>query len=744
MHFRKYKTLTPVPRSFHKLFRKTLTALGMCLVFAPFARYISPVTMLEGSKVYLAYLPLSLMISLILIFGRYAIIPLIVGMTVTFSRSLDLPLIPLATFIFCLLFPLLLACFITRYYLGTRWRFALTNKGMGVRIFWLGFFAPLCIKLLMYIAGHSINYPPTLSPFFGDSSRMYLVVDLENLIAASLVFTTLFYYPLRMILNPNYARAFWRRCVLRYLSPRRRLFTLSWVGAWAAFLVLLCCSYKTTLISSYLVPIIFVLFTLGIRHFGPRLIALLWGASAWMLLTYNQGFLQGVNTEFALSFILSVFISFTVCMLYMTMIFHKNEWMKRVYHSQAMTDPLTQLPNLRALEHHVKRYPSGALCCLRMSNLEFLSRHYGMMMRVHCKREITGQLKPWLDEGEQVFQMPGCELLIYLRGSETQARLNHLVDLVNSKKIRWHNSLLEIEYGASYSVMDSEACDLHRTLGQLSYLAEEACTAHRVLSLNARSEAVSDQTTERVLLLHKVKHALNDESSLKLYAQPIVNREGEGYSEILTRMFFDGETITPDKFIPIIAEFNLSARFDMLIMGKLVTYLREQHAQGLAPQFSVNLMPFTLMQKDIAQQIVTLFAENRLPSSAVIIEVTEEQAFSDSETSIQNITLLRENGFKIAIDDFGTGYANYERLKRLQADIIKIDGCFVKDIASDSLDMMIVKSICELAHAKELVVVAEYVETPEQRAILLALGVQYLQGYLIGKPEPLIEHHARV
>ncbi len=724
--------------SFHKLIRKTLTALVMCLVFAPFARHISPITMIEGSRVYLAYLPLSVMISLILIFGRYAVVPLIVGVTVTFAYSLDLPFIPLATFIFCLLVPLLFACFITRYYLGPRWRFALMNKGRGGRIFWLVFFAPCCTKLLMHIAGGFISYPPELAPFFGDSSQIYTIVDLENLIAASLIFPPLFYCPLRMILNPNYARAFWRRCVLRYLSAQYRVFTLAWVGLWTAFLVLLCCAYKTTLISSYLVPLIFVLFTAGIRHFGPRLISLLWAASAWVLLTYNEGFLQGVNTEFALSFILSVFISFTVCMLYMTMIFHKNEWMKRVYHAQAMTDPLTQLPNLRALEQHVKRYPSGVLCCLRMSNLEFLSRHYGVMMRVHCKKEITQQLKPWLDEGEQVFQFPGCELLIYLRGLETQARLSHLVDLLNSKKISWNNTLLEIEYGASYSVMSDDDSDLHRTLGQLSYLAEEACSVHRVLSLNMQSEAVSGQTTERVLLLHKVKHALNEEGSLQLYAQPIVNGEGVGYSEILTRMFFDGEMITPDKFIPIIAEFNLSARFDMQVISKLVDWLKQQRSQGLAPQFSVNLMPLTLMQKDIAQQIVTLFAENQLPSSAVIIEVTEEQAFSNSETSIQNITVLRENGFKIAIDDFGTGYANYERLKRLQADIIKIDGCFIKDIASDSLDTMIVKSICDLARAKQLVVVAEFVETEEQRAILLGLGVQYLQGYLTGKPEPLI------
>ncbi|MDC4397121.1 EAL domain-containing protein, partial [Acinetobacter baumannii] len=104
-------------------------------------------------------------------------------------------------------------------------------------------------------------------------------------------------------------------------------------------------------------------------------------------------------------------------------------------------------------------------------------------------------------------------------------------------------------------------------------------------------------------------------------------------------------------------------------------------------------------------------------------------AFSNAESSMYNIEQLHKFVFRIAIDDFGTGYANYERLKRLQADIIKIDGVFVKDIVTDTLDAMIVRSITDLAKAKSLSVVAEFVETPQQQALLHKLGVQYLQGY---------------
>ena len=199
----------------------------------------------------------------------------------------------------------------------------------------------------------------------------------------------------------------------------------------------------------------------------------------------------------------------------------------------------------------------------------------------------------------------------------------------------------------------------------------------------------------------------------------------------------EGEIITPDRFIPLIAQFNLSHRFDMCVLEKLLLWLRDHPASQGGTRFSVNLMPLTLMQKEVATEISALFEHYGIAPQDVVLEITEEQAFSNSGSSIKNLQQLRDRGFRIAIDDFGTGYANYERLRRLQADIIKIDGCFVKDICTDDMDAMIVQSICNLAKTKSLSVVAEYVETPAQRDMLLRFGVDYLQGYLIGKPTPL-------
>lgn len=714
--------------------KKTLLALLVCLIAIPLSRFISPQTIIDGNQIYLAWLPLSLMYSVLFIFGRYAVAQLIIAFAITNAWIIDLTLAQALILLFCQLFSVFVSCAIVRFQLGRRWRAGLTAKHMGARIFWGGFFAPLLLKVTMYMAGRFFSFPLAISSYFGNMSVIYTIIDIQSLISAALIFTTFFYYPLRMIISPHYARAFWRNLCHAWRTREQRVFTLYWFVALAAILLVLCTPYDSVFIAGYLVPLIFILYFIGISRLGHTLIRISWSVSAFLLVAYNQNFLHGVQTEYSLSFVLSVLICFTICLFYMADIYARSERMKLRWRDQAEEDPLTGLPNLRALESHLQRNPAVAISSLRIQNLDFLSRHYGMMMRVESKRQIARKLQPLLAQGERIYQLPGSELLLVLNGPEPEARLNHIVSTLNHKKFSWNNQALDLEFGASWGGYGGKESELHPMLGQLSWLSEQAGAGRRVLALDAAQEQISDQTSEQVRLLAKIKQALS-ERGVVLYAQPIRNACGEGYYEILSRMRCGNTIITPDRFIPLIAQFNLSQRFDMQVLETLFSSLKNHHGR----HFSVNLLPYTLMQKDSAAQIIALFKRHNLSAEAITIEVTEEQAFSDVETSMHNIQLLRDFGCGIAIDDFGTGYANYERLKSLQADILKIDGCFVRDIETDPLDAIMVKSIIEMAKIKKMKVVAEYVETPEQREKLLELGVDYLQGYLIGKPLPLSE-----
>ncbi|TKE24636.1 EAL domain-containing protein, partial [Campylobacter coli] len=150
----------------------------------------------------------------------------------------------------------------------------------------------------------------------------------------------------------------------------------------------------------------------------------------------------------------------------------------------------------------------------------------------------------------------------------------HLVDLLNSKRIQWNGAQLELDYSAAWAPVPRAQTpeELYRTIGQLSYLAEVAGPGDPVVALESRSQGLSGQTSEPVLMLQKVKQALS-EGGVTLFAQPIQNAQGEGYAEILARLECDGELIMPAKFIPLITRFNLSARFDMQVLEKLLIYL---------------------------------------------------------------------------------------------------------------------------------------------------------------------------
>lgn len=236
--------------------------------------------------------------------------------------------------------------------------------------------------------------------------------------------------------------------------------------------------------------------------------------------------------------------------------------------------------------------------------------------------------------------------------------------------------------------------------------------------------------------LRKITTALL-ENRLELYAQPIVHSGGKSYYEILARLLDNGEVIPPSKFIPLISEFNLCAQFDLLMVENVVKHISEAKLDTSNTCFSVNLMPLTLMQRDTAPRIIEIFEHYQVRPEAIIFEITEEQHLVNENIEHSTIKALRDYHFKIAIDDFGTGFSNYQRLKSLNADVVKIDGVFVKDIVNNSLDQLIIKSICDIAREKKLQVVAEYVESQEQFEMLQQLGVQYLQGFLLGEPKPL-------
>lgn len=214
--------------------------------------------------------------------------------------------------------------------------------------------------------------------------------------------------------------------------------------------------------------------------------------------------------------------------------------------------------------------------------------------------------------------------------------------------------------------------------------------------------------------------------------------KGDSYHEVLLRMLNDNdEIIMPDVFLPVAHEFGLSARIDSWVLEHTLIFMDKRRKKLPGMRLAINISPFSVSNSYFHQQVKTLLEHYDIEPWQIIFELTENHSLTNPEQARKTLAQLQDLGCRVAIDDFGTGYASYARLKTMNADLLKIDGSFIRNLVTSSLDYQAVASICLLARMKNMQVVAEYVETPEIRQAVVSLGIDYMQGYDIGKPAPL-------
>jgi EAL domain-containing protein (putative c-di-GMP-specific phosphodiesterase class I) len=158
---------------------------------------------------------------------------------------------------------------------------------------------------------------------------------------------------------------------------------------------------------------------------------------------------------------------------------------------------------------------------------------------------------------------------------------------------------------------------------------------------------------------------------------------------------------------------------------------------------AVNLSGQSLGDEKFLREITDQFNNSNIPAEKICFEITETAAILNLNNASQFIKTLKRLGCSFALDDFGSGLSSFAYLKSLPVDYVKIDGFFVKDVVSDPVDLAMVKAINDMAHAMGKLTIAEFVEDREILAKLVDLGVDYVQGYGIAQPAPLIHAPSR-
>jgi diguanylate cyclase (GGDEF)-like protein len=231
----------------------------------------------------------------------------------------------------------------------------------------------------------------------------------------------------------------------------------------------------------------------------------------------------------------------------------------------------------------------------------------------------------------------------------------------------------------------------------------------------------------------------------RLDLQPILPLQGghkEPHFEILLRMLSDdGHSIAPEKFLSAATRYQLMPAIDRWVIEHAIALLAENAAllRQHAACFTINIAGPSLAQADFGDFVENAVRSSGLPSDSFCFELTETAAVANMGRAEVFMRRLRDLGCQFALDDFGTGFSSLAYLKALPVSMLKIDGSFVRDVLIDARSQSMVRAIAQLARTMCMETVAEYVETEEIRRRVAALGVDYGQGFCLGKPQPVAE-----
>lgn len=223
-----------------------------------------------------------------------------------------------------------------------------------------------------------------------------------------------------------------------------------------------------------------------------------------------------------------------------------------------------------------------------------------------------------------------------------------------------------------------------------------------------------------------------------LARQPIVDaRNGEVATyEVLIRMRDEhGGLIMPGGFLSSAERFGLAADIDRWVISRAIDQLAVQRRAEPGLRYSINLSGQTLTDHSICDMITEKLRTTQLDPAALTFEVTETVAISDMTRAEGLLSALQALGCRTALDDFGSGMSSFAYLRDLPVDYLKIDGRFVKNLPNSPVDQAMVRAMNDVAHALDKKTVAEFVEDEETLRILAAIGVDYAQGYHVGRPE---------
>ena len=399
---------------------------------------------------------------------------------------------------------------------------------------------------------------------------------------------------------------------------------------------------------------------------------------------------------------------------------------------------------LERVVERVKR--SGGMCCsvmyLDLDNFKYVNDTLGHAAGDRLIIEVAQILQKRARKSDLIARFGGDEFTVLLFDT-TPMLANKIAESFRTKiaEYTFRHSGEQVDIGCSIGVTTISP----QTPTAIAVLSQADLACHlakrggrnRVHMFNASdAESVTAMTLD-MGWSRRIKEAI-EKNLFTLACQPIIDtrtRVIESY-EVLIRMVDERrELIMPSGFLSSAERFGLSADIDKWVITHAIHALAQQQETCPNLRYAINLSGGTLTTPGICELVEAALKETGVDPQALTFEVTETVAIADMAAAEMFLSRLQSMGCQTALDDFGSGMASFAYLKDLPVNCVKIDGRFVKNMASSPVDQAMVKAMNEIAHALGKKTIAEFVENEESYKLLVEYGVDYAQGYHLGRPD---------
>lgn len=426
----------------------------------------------------------------------------------------------------------------------------------------------------------------------------------------------------------------------------------------------------------------------------------------------------------------------------------------------AFYDPLTHLPNRRllmdklqhALASSSRMGNEGALLFIDLDNFKMLNDTLGHGIGDLLLQQVAQRLVSCVREADTVARLGGDEFVVLLGGLsmkaleaavQTEAIGEKILALLNLPYL-----LDEHEYYCTASIGVAMLDGKSHTADELMKQADIAMYQAKKTGRNAMRFFDPDMqvtVTAHAALEEELRKAL-ELQQFQLYYQAQVDDADRilGAETLIRWMHPERGFISPAQFIPLAEETNLILRIGSWVLetacAQIKAWERDLSARDLV--LAVNVSPKQFRQENFVAQVKATVQRHAINPARLKLELTEGMLVENVADIIASMNALKEFGIQFSLDDFGTGYSSLQYLKKLPLNQLKIDQSFVRDMAGS--DDSIVQTIIAMARSLKLDVIAEGVETTEQKELLYSYGCAHYQGYLFSRPVPIGQFEARL